>query len=431
MEEALLGAMLESATARDTARVLGVQSSDWYRPENRHVFDAITALDSRGESVDVLTVKAELERMGRLAVVGGAVQLTILVEKCPSVVNAKAYAETVRQRAIDRELQQIGLDIAVSANEHADSIEALSTAEGRLAGVRDRIDNRSRREAWPADRALAAWWDEYTSEEPQTPPVPFPFEPLNRVAGGQRPGQVIITGAQSGEGKSWWGLACCESALEAQQGRVGVFSIEMPRQEIVDRLVAMGGIAYSDVLHRRADADVVGKRMVQLAEHRDELMIYDGATSVGRIQAALVQARIKGRPFRYILVDHLHLMDWGQHRDLRIAINEGLTRIKHMAVEHGVTIHLLAQLKRMTEDKVRPPRMSDFRESGGIENIADYALGLWRDRADDNVRLLNSGAVLMLKGRSAASVGKMTAEWDTTTYRFRPAQKPGVVGAVH
>jgi replicative DNA helicase len=183
----------------------------------------------------------------------------------------------------------------------------------------------------------------------------------------------------------------------------------------------MGGHSLTGIRKRELPYDRIEERTIEVGEWTGMLDVFDGATNVDRIQSVLTSARIDGKPYRQVIIDHVHLLDVpGGREGYRLALNSALTQLKHLAVEHGVTMVLLAQLRRPanTHQELPRPTKHDLRESGGLGDIADYVLLLHRDE-DEGGNALASGVVIVDKVRDGAGSGDIDVTFDTRTYRFR------------
>jgi replicative DNA helicase len=439
-EQALLGALLKNPTvAARKCWDASLTAADFGREQHGVIYDAIIGCVKRGEDVDEFSLVDDLRRqevpaergktVNALQYVGGAPFVLSLADRgVVSVVGAHA-AEIVSQ-ALSRELMAVGDELVNQGAELAPIADAVTAAERRLAHARDRAEGRfgNVRRSDVAD-ALQRVLSDYISGEPDDL-VPFGLPKLNAIGGGMAPGDVVVVGARSGVGKTWWGLDAVEIAMGAGRRSV-VFSLEMPQEQLVRRLLAMGGLNLTGIKRREVPYDSMESRITTIDSWQGMLDIEDGPTTVDRMQAVLASARIDGRPYRVVVLDHLHLLDVpGSRADYRVALNQELTRIKHMAGEHGCTVILLAQLNRPRKgDEKNRPTIHDLRESGGIGDIADYVLLLHRE-PDGSGYPTNQGVVIVEKVRDGAGACDVDVVFDPRSYRFREGFLAGFSGRV-
>jgi replicative DNA helicase len=428
-ERALLGAFMDNPKAVVRACWdAGLTVEDFSRPQHGVIYDVMCRRLKSGADVDSLSVVNQLRReevpaergktVNALDYCGGQGPVLDLSGQGVSAL-AKAYAEEIVSQALSRELILVGEDVQQKGRELAPISDVVAAAERRLATTRDRAEGRhGAARASDVSELLQRVLEQYISPEPDDL-VPFALSQLNALAGGMAPGDVVVVGARSGVGKSWFGLEAGEQAVLAER-RVADFSMEMPGEQMVRRLLAMGGLNLTGIRKRALPYDDLTQRVETIDSWRGKFDIYDGPTSVDRMQAVLASARIDGKPYRLVVVDHLHLLKVpGSRSDYRISLNEELTRIKHLAVEHDCTVILLAQLNRPKKgDEAKRPTIHDLRESGGIGDIADFVLLLHREPNEDGYPS-NHGAVIVEKVRDGAGAFDVDVVFDPRNYRFR------------
>lgn len=418
----VIGAAMYDADARDLA-LRDLHEHDFARTPHRVLFATIKRMHEAGELVDEHTVWSQLQVDGTASKVAQrSHELLSLTERMPALANVAAYVGEVRQGALRRRVHSVGTQLAHAAdNPESTPEDAVNAAEVAVCELRDALAGRK-------PQGTSAAIDELCDELLRPGPidaVPFPLQSLTNLNGGQHPGDVVITGGVSGDGKTWWGLDCAEVAALANE-RTAFYSLEMPAKRIIARLAAMGGgLPLTQILKRTIDFAKLEPRLEEIRSWPLDIIdrgtIGSGEITVGRIGADLMRARMKGRPYRYVVVDHLHLLslpDASRAGEYRIALNSALARFKNLAVEHGCTIHLLAQLRRQNERTIEEPRLADLKESSAIEQIGDYVLFVYRQR-DENGRVLHAGKVIAAKVRDGENIGSVDVAFDRDTHRFR------------
>jgi len=420
VEAFVLGCSLISAQARSAALRM-LKPSDFYRPQHRVLFGAVKSMQDAGlADVDEYTVRDFLKASGDLEAAGGKLETITLTQRVPAIANHKAYIDEVRAVAIRRSVVDVAHRLEERAcSEDSRTEDAVNAAELAVCELRERMTDTTPRGTIAAIDAMCD--DLMSGEDLDT--IPFPLQRITDIGGGQLKGEVVVTGGMSGDGKSWWGLDCAEIAVN-QQRRTAYYSLEMPAKQCIARLAAMGGHSLTAIRKRTINVDELAPRVQQLRNMAKSLDIFDGSVSVGRVAGDLMRARMSGKPYRYVVLDHLHLLDLPDATragEYRIALNQTLTHFKRLAVEHGCTIHLLAQLRRPNERKIEPPRMSDLKESSAIEQIADYVLFVYRNRDEESGMVKPTGQLIVAKARDGEGIGKVEVEFDTTRFRFRPS----------
>jgi len=392
-EMSSLGAMMLSSSAYDDVTET-VTSGDFYHPKHEHIFEALVALRIRGEPVDVMTARAELDHRGELSKVGGAPYLHDLVARVPTVANAGYYARIVADLATRRRLIMAGTRVAQMGYmtdgepvgvlvEHARAeIDACSKAVSGLHLIGDTLAETITRLSEP-DVA-----------------TPTPWADLNHLITGLRPGGLYIVGARPGVGKS---LMANGLALGlARHGGVAYNNLEMSRHEVFERMLsAVSSVRYSKFVTRSLD----GNDYQRIEAHVDGLsglpISVDDRASV-TVTDIRSHARTMARrgPLAGVVVDYLQLMGGGAAKGDRRARHEVVGEIsralKILAKELECPVVALSQLNRGVEGRQdKRPTMSDLRESGSLEQDADVVLLLHVDEEEDPTSM----AVAVAKNR--------------------------------
>lgn len=433
-EQALLGALLNTPErCIKDCWTAGLQPDDFSRPSHQIIYTSIVKTLQSGGSIDAISLTDTLRReqvptergktVNALEFVGGSVAILTLNDQAAVPSLAKTYAEEIVSQSLSRDLMLVGEELQRLGSELAPIPEAVAEAERRLVKARDRAEGR-RAGGRVSDVAdlLQQLLEEYISPDPDDV-IPFSLPSLNALGGGMFPGDVIVLGARSGVGKTWSGLDLVEAVMNVGR-RAVMFSLEMPKMQLVRRIMAMGGINLTGLRRRLVPYEQLIERAGIMDAWRGLLDIEDGPTSVDRMQGVLASARIEGNPYRLLVLDHLHLMDVpGSRSDYRVSLNQELTRIKHMAAEHNLTVVLLGQLNRPKKgDEWKRPTIHDLRESGAIGDIADYVLMVHREY--ENGHQQNHGAVIVEKVRDGSGDGDIEVLFDQRNYRFREGRPP-------
>lgn len=364
-----------SSAAIDRVQEL-ITGRDFYRPAHETIHDAIVALTTRREAADLVTVAAELERVGELKRVGGAEYLHTLVHEVPVAANAPSYAKKVLEKAVLRRLVDVGSGIIQRAEAGTGDLgtlvadcrqafdEVLSTSES-VAGVdaSDLLQETLAALEHARSSGLRTGWSDLDD-----------FVAL-------RPGQLVVVGARPSTGKSV--IAANLAAFVCAAG-VGVHfaSLEMTRDEVMKRILsARAGVDLARLMDHNLDEEdwrriaPVSTEILDWPLWVDETEAQSLATLRNRVRTTAQR-----KPLGLIIVDYLQLMS---PRDRRVPreqqvgeLSEGL---KSLAKEMSVPVVALAQLNRASEQRTdKRPTMADLRESGRIEADADQVWLLHR-----------------------------------------------------
>jgi replicative DNA helicase len=368
-EMSVLGAVLLSSNAlHEVEHRLSV--GDFYRPAHDAVYGAMLTIRARGESVDAVTVSAELTRRGELVRIGGAPYLHDLLSGVPTAANVGYYVRIVSELATRRRLRQAGMRAQQIATTMDTPID-----EG-IEQARAEIDDSSRSIA-----ELHLIGDELGQaisrlDQPD-PAHPTPWPDLNHLINGLRGGGLYIIGARPGVGKS---LMASDLAREmAKHGGVAFSSLEMSRQEVYERMMAAtAGVPYARFVTRSLSSDDY-RRLEDPAEHLETLPISIDDRPTITITDIRSHARTMARrgPLAAVIVDYLQLMTTprGDRRPRHEIVGDFSRSLKILARELDVPVVALSQLNRASASRAdQRPTMADLRESGSLEQDANVIL---------------------------------------------------------
>jgi replicative DNA helicase len=386
-EQAVLGGLMLDNNAWE--RVLDqVSDGDFYRHDHRLIFRAIHKLAERNHPFDVVTLAEQIDKEGQLSQIGGLAYLGELAKNTPSVANIKAYAGIIRERATLRQLIGVSNSIADSAyapqgrsgDEILDEAERLvfQIAEARpktggpvalneiLSKAIDRIDS-----LFNSDNAITG--------------ISTGFPDLDEKTSGLQPSDLIIVAGRPSMGKTTFAMNLVENAVLRSDKAVLVYSLEMPADSLVMRMLSsLGRIDQTKVRTGRLDDDDWPRltSAVNLLNER-KLFIDDTAG----ISPAEMRARTRRLVREHgevglIMVDYLQLMQVGGNggENRTNEISEISRSLKGLAKEFNCPVVALSQLNRSLEQRPnKRPVNSDLRESGAIEQDADVIMFVYRD----------------------------------------------------
>ncbi|MCH2145000.1 MAG: replicative DNA helicase [Phycisphaerales bacterium] len=428
-EMSLLGAMLwDHKVIPD---VIGIVSSggDLYRPAHGAIFDAMIDLYDKHGALDVEQLAQHLVDRDILEEVGGIEYIAELAESVPSASNAPHYARLVREKATLRELIEAAgatLHEAHTSPEEAQII--LEEAEKRIFRIAQKREHSSAQQLGELLEEVMRTLEE--NEGRALTGLPSGFSDLDDLTNGLQPGELIILAARPSMGKTAVALNIIEHM--AMNGHpAAIFSLEMGRQQLVQRLIcARGGI----------DSQRLRRNMLQKEDYRriyaacDELnaapLYIDDTPGLSLLQLRSKARRMKERfDIQAVVVDYLQLMHSGSRTESRqLEVAEMSRGVKAMARELGIPVICLSQLNRAAEQREgHRPRMSDLRESGSIEQDADVVMMLHREeyyhRDDPDWGIANPdkvgvGEIIIAKQRNGPT-GTVHLTWDAASTRYR------------
>jgi replicative DNA helicase len=389
-ERAVIGAMLVSETAVAVVAER-LAAEDFYSEVHRIIYGAMMRLYSRGEPIDQLTLTNELRSVNEFERIGGRPYVFQIVESVPTAANAGRYADIVRGKALLRAIIDVGSRITEDAfREPEDVSEALDSAEQLVYGV----SNRTLRERLAPVSELAPGALEMIQrlyeQEGEVTGVETGFEDLDRLTTGFHKSDLIILAARPAMGKTALSLNAIWHASGEKKMPVAIFSLEMSKEQLVQRLISQTTRIPAQALRSgNVKAEDWPKLVRGVAEvSRAPIWIDDtaGVTLMeirAKVRRLASQLNVAGEmPLSLVVVDYLQLMvgqgNRAENRQQEIAeISRGL---KVLARDLDVPVLAIAQLSRAVEARHdKRPLLSDLRDSGAIEQDADMVMFLYRD----------------------------------------------------
>ena len=382
-EQSVLGAMLidRDAIAKVMERLL---PEDFYREAHKEIFTAIRGLFERGEPVDVLSVAEELRRRGKLEEVGGISYLQELVELVPTTAHVDYYAKVVEEKAIQRELIAAATEVVQMAYGEVEDIDDLvDRAEERLF----RVGQRRLSEGFvPIKPILRKTFDEidrmYHRQKPTTG-IPTGFEEFDERTSGLQPSDLIVIAGRPAMGKTSFALNIAEHVAVEEKIPVAIFSLEMSKEQVVQRLLCSRARVDSHKLRTGKLGRDDWRRLAEALEDLYEAPIFiDDSPTLTVLEMRAKARRLKAEHgLGLIIVDYLQLVKApGKFESRHQEISEVARQLKGLARELNVPLVALSQLSRAVEKREnRRPILSDLRESGSIEAEADLVAFLYRE----------------------------------------------------
>jgi len=409
-EAAVLGSMIIDPECIGQV-VEQLSSEAFYRMEHRYIFDALVKLyeTNRGEGLDAVLLRDELEKRKQLEEVGGVEYLAKIMESVPSSANAMYYATIVRDKAILRDVIGAASEILDEAyNEGGEISEKLDEAERKIFAITDKKIGESTVVSLK-DLVTRTYELIEKREGKHVTGLPTGYYELDERTCGLQNGEVIVVAGRPSMGKTSLALNIAEHIGTVEKLGVAIFSLEMGRQQLAERFLC----SVSEI-----DAQQVRKGMLNTEHYRklveacgllSEAPIYiDDTAALTPLGLRAKARRLKSRyDIRCIVVDYLQLMNVGTSRieSRQQEITQISRYIKALARELNIPVILLSQLNRSPEGREgHRPYMSDLRESGSIEQDADVVMLLHREdyyhRGDKDYQDSNIAELIIAKQRN-------------------------------
>ncbi|RBP97974.1 replicative DNA helicase [Bifidobacterium aemilianum] len=404
-EMAVLGGMLMSKDAiGEVSQMISV--TDFYQPKHQTIYDAIIALFSTSQPVDVVLVANELLKAGELDKVGGADYLHSLVASVPTAANATYYAEIVHQRAILRNVIAAGTKIAQLgySAEGSQAEDVVNMAQSEIYEMSVGKVRQDYTAIGPVVQETLDQLDKLQNHELERG-VPTGFREIDDATQGLQPGQMIIVAGRPAMGKSTLGVDFARSAALHHHQTAVIFSLEMSRVELAQRIISAETNIPLAAL-RRAD-EITPDRWSQLnsfwGQLQDAPLFIDDSPNMSLMEIRAKCRRLKQtNDLKLVVIDYLQLMSSGKRVESRQQeVSEFSRALKLLAKELEVPVVALSQLNRGVEQRGdRKPQLSDLRESGSIEQDADVVFLVNRPDAYDKEDRPGEADIIMAKHRN-------------------------------
>jgi replicative DNA helicase len=420
-EKATLGSILLNREAI-VAVAPWLLSEYFYMERHAQIYEAMLACYNARIPPDTRTVSEELRRRDRLEQIGGILYLSDLVDAVPTSYHVEYYARIIERTALLRKLINAGGKIAALGYDEKQELEdTLDKAEQTLFEISQR---RSTQDFVPISQVIDSYYEQinYLQEHRgEVVGVPTGFRDLDEITGGLQQSDLIILAARPSVGKTSFVLSLAYNVATRHQRTVGIFSLEMSRDQLVQRLLSM-------------DTKIDTHRL--RTGHVGEAELQTVMDSMGRLAAvpiyiedtpglSIMEVRSKARRLQsqagvdLIIIDYLQLMA-GKRSENRVQEVSEISRgLKALAREINVPVIALSQLSRAVEGRTsHVPMLSDLRESGSIEQDADIVMFIYREELYDKETDKKGIAELHIAKHRNGPIGVVPMRFDAATTRF-------------
>jgi len=426
-EQALLGSiMLRTESLYDISDLL--QPKSFYAEKHRVIYEAMLDLHRKHEPIDLLTLSTRLEEKGQLDNIGGRAYLAELAGSVPSSANAKYYAETIRKKHILRDLimtaehvSELGYQEELALEEILDEAESkiyavtnISSGAG-IVNIKDALT-----EAWTRIEHIHENQDGIRG-------VPTGFPSLDRTLSGLQKSDLIILAARPSMGKTSLALDIARRAAVEHNIPVGIFSLEMSSQQLIDRMLSAESSV--DAWKLRTGQLSKDTEFAHLREGLDRLskapIFINDQAGINIMNMRSAVRRMKSEHnLQLVIVDYLQLMTPMRSTDNMVQqVTEISRSLKGLAKDLDVPVLALSQLSRAVEQRGGKPRLSDLRDSGSIEQDADVVMFIHRDdKQNENSDKPNIAEIMIEKHRNGPT-GHVELYFDDKHTSFREIDK--------
>ncbi len=427
-EKALLGSLILSGEAIfDISDI--VTHASFYASKHQVIYQVIEDLVNTKEPVDLLTVSARLREMKELEQVGGSSYLAEMLGLVGSSANIKYYANIVRKKELLRRLIEAGTHIAEISYEETDTIESiLEESEKIVYDITTKGSGSQRLIAF--QEMIEETWErieKLSENNGEIRGVPSGFKDLDNKLAGFQKSDLIILAARPSVGKTSLALDFARNAAVKHNIPVAMFSLEMSKEQLVDRMLSAQ--SQVDSWKLRTSRLSLDEEFSRLQQGMNDLMkaplfIDDTPANTILNMRSVLRRLNSDKPIGLIIVDYLQLMGTSKNYDNMVnQVTEISRSLKGLAKEFKVPVIALSQLSRAVESRGGRPRLSDLRDSGSIEQDADVVIFIHReDKYGENTEKKNVVELLIEKHRNGPT-GVVSLAFDDKKTSFLSVEK--------
>ena len=385
-ERALLGGVIQRPDALDQIKGQ-LDAEDFWRDDHRLLYTLLVDMHNNEEAIDLITVPERVLRTGESGKYGGVAYVVEMPDHAPSTANLSHYAGLIRSKSMLRQLMSLGNELSSNASRHPDDVNALldkTTTELVRLATQGSGGERWHQVSMIIDEEMLKFEELASRDDDETVGLTSGFTKLDKMTAGLQPGDLLILAARPSMGKTALALNLALNGALLGGAGVGIYSLEMSRHQLVDRLLCSLGLIDGTKLRTGSlDADD-WDRLNTASEQLRQLKIHINdrpGLSIGEVRADALQLKSKDPSLGLILLDYIQLMGATDPRASRVQqVSEMSRGLKALAKDLNVPVVALSQLSRGVEQRQdKRPMMSDLRESGAIEQDADVILFIYRD----------------------------------------------------
>ena len=427
-EQAVLGSMLTDKDAVAEA-IETLKEEDFYRDDNKAIFEAVLNLYSKSEPVDIITLKDELESMGKFEQVGGFEYLANLPDKVPTTANVQKYIKIVEEKSLLRNLIKTAneiIDLGYSSTEDVEDI--MDNAERKIFDIMQR---KSQKGYTPIKDVLVESFtklEELYNRKQHITGVPTGFVELDYKTAGLHGSELILVAARPAMGKTAFALNIAANAALRGNVPVAIFSLEMSKDQLVNRILCGEAMVDSNKVRTgKLEEDDWVKLAGAIGPLSESEICIDDTPGI-----SIMEIRTKCRKLKMekniglVVIDYLQLVQGSNKRSgsREQEISEISRSLKILAKEINVPVIALSQLSRAVEQRPdHRPMLSDLRESGAIEQDADIVMFLYRDDYYNKESEKKDIAEVIIAKQRGGSTGTVELLWMGNYTKFVNLEK--------
>ena len=422
-EQCLLGCLMLDKEA--IVKVVDfIRAEDFYKGIHQDIFQVMSDLYEKTEPIDILSVSAKLKERNRLEDIGGSSYLSALINTVPTATNIGHYAKIVREKKILRDLISVSEEIGLSAFDETEEVDMLlDKAEKTVFDIGQRALTQNFISIKDILPETFERLDALSKNHGSLRGTPTGFKDLDHKLSGLQKSDLVILAARPGMGKTSLALDIARNIAVKSNLPVGIFSLEMGKDQLVDRLIASQGNI--DSWHLRTGQlkdDDYSRIQHAMGSLSDAPLYINDVGSINVLQIRAMARRLQStKGLSLLIVDYLQLMQpMNRFASPVQQVTENSRALKILAKELNVPVLVLSQLSRAVEARVpQIPRLSDLRESGAIEQDADIVMFIYRDDFYNENSLKPGVAQLIIEKHRNGATGSIELFFDKNRVSFK------------
>lgn len=404
-EQSVLGCLMLSKDAINKVADFLI-AEDFYKLTHQNIYEAMLVLYKRGEPIDVLSVSSVLKDKGLFEEIGGQNYLTELINCVPNALHVATYAKSVQKKRILRNLIDSAFNINdLGYNEGEDPEVLLDQAEKMIFEIAQKS---IQKKFTPIKDALVEAFERFdrlSHYSGELRGVTTGFRDLDEKLSGLQKSDLIILAARPSMGKSSFALDIARQVATKGKAAVGIFSLEMSTDQIIDRMLsAQANVDLWRLRNGRLSDDDAQRLAMAAGELENAPIFINDMAAMGVLQIKAMARRLQSQhQLGLLVIDYLQLMQPSSTTTNVVQqVSEISRSLKILARELNVPILALSQLSRAVEQRMPPvPRLSDLRESGSLEQDADIVMFIYReDKYKQNTDKKNIATIIIAKHRN-------------------------------
>ena len=416
-EQAVIGSMLTDRDAVISA-IEVLKEEDFYREDNKTIYEAILNLYNRSEPIDIITLKAELTSMGMFDKIGGLEYIVGLPEKVPTTANVEKYIGIVKEKSELRRLIKAANEIIEQGYDPTENIDdIMNSAEKKIFNIMQDKDQKSYSPIKDVLIDAFTELEQLYNQKQHITGVPTGFIDLDYKTAGLHNSDLILIAARPAMGKSAFALNIATNAALRAKVPAVLFSLEMSKEQMVNRILCSEAMVDSNKVRTGKIDDDDWIKLADTMGDLSEAPIYIDDTpgiSINEIRAKCRKLKLE-KNIGLVVIDYLQLVQGSSKRaqgSREQEISEISRSLKILAKEINVPVIALSQLSRAPEQRPdHRPMLSDLRESGAIEQDADIVMFLYRDDYYNEDSEDKGLAEVIVAKHRAGSTGTVKLVW--------------------